>query len=55
MDAPPPPPNPFKDWAKFSSGLSANQNFSLAPLTAGDTPSTAVDHRPPADQGFDKL
>ena len=28
---PPPPPRPFKDWAKFFSGDLANQQFSSAP------------------------
>ena len=28
----PPPPRPLKDWAKLSSGPSANHKFSLAPL-----------------------
>ena len=32
LPRPPHPSNPLKGWAKFSSGPSANQNFSLAPL-----------------------
>ena len=30
---PPPPPRALKEWAKFSSGPSADQQFSLAPST----------------------